>query len=88
VKGRPLAKGGYRKAWEQVKEKANLEDLNVHDLRSVHATQSLESAVIGQIQQQLGHATPEMTERYLRPVAEAKRAMLDAALASALSKSL
>ena len=78
---RAISKGGYKNAWQRVLEVAEIEDLTVHDLRSVHATQNLEAGIVEQIQQQLGHASPEMTQRYLRPGAGSQRLLMDAALA-------
>lgn len=85
LKGEPLSKSGYRKAWLNVLERAGIEGLTVHDLRSVHATQALEAGFLDQIQKHLGHSSPEMTQRYLRPMADAQRAMLDAALNNAMA---
>jgi integrase len=81
MEGKPITSGGYRKAWERALNLADIDDLIVHDLRSIHATQNLEAGVVDQIQQQLGHASPEMTQRYLRPEVGFQRLQMDAAFA-------
>jgi len=88
LEGKAITSGGYRKAWLRVLDLAEINNLTVHDLRSVHATQNLEAGVVEQIQQQLGHASKEMTQRYLRPEIGAQRLMMDAALSLALGETI
>jgi integrase len=80
LEGKPVSSGGYKKAWERVLKLAEIDNLTVHDLRSVHTTQNLEAGIVEKIQQQLGHATPEMTQRYLRPGVGLQRLQMDAAI--------
>ncbi len=88
LEGKAITSGGYRKAWLRVLDLAEVNNLTVHDLRSVYATQNLEAGVVEQIQQQLGHASKEMTQRYLRPEIGAQRLMMDAALSLALGETI
>jgi integrase len=84
--GRPLE--GVRKAWNAVRDAADLENVRLHDLRhtfaSVAATEGASLPMIGRI---LGHTQPATTARYahlavdpVRDVADKTSNVIDVAL--------
>ena len=55
-----------RDTWNELKQRAKLEDFNIHDLRHTNATLLLDRKVPAYvIQQRLGHTSIRTTERYL-----------------------
>ncbi|WP_295394884.1 site-specific integrase [uncultured Thiodictyon sp.] len=53
------------KAFERVKARAGLRDLRLHDLRHSFASLAIQAgATLYDIQNVLGHSTPQMTQRY------------------------
>jgi len=70
----------YKKSWAKVCELADLEDVTVHDLRHLSATQEHEARVLEAIRQRLGHSHASMTESYIHATTDLERAMRDAAL--------
>lgn len=65
VSGNPLT--DPKRAWERIKDRANLEDLRIHDLRRTHASWMLEGgADLTVIGKALGHKDFESTLVYAR----------------------
>lgn len=76
----------YMKAWRRVCELAKLEDVTVHDLRHLSATQEHEARVLEAIRERLGHASTSMTESYIHATTDLERAMRDASLKESLGE--
>lgn len=74
----------YKTAWKRVLTLAKIPDLRVHDLRHLSATAEHEAGVLQQIQKRLGHASKQMTGRYVHAEAGLERLMKDATLAAIL----
>lgn len=54
-----------RKAWEQIRVAAGLDDVRFHDLRHTYAVHCAKAGMpLGELQQRLGHASIQMTMRY------------------------
>lgn len=63
--GEAAAKDRFRRFWRQVRKDAGLPDLHFHDLRHTFATERLRlGATPRQLQDELGHRTSRMTDRY------------------------
>ena len=61
---KPRMAAPYR-TFERVKEMAGLRDLRIHDLRHSYASIAVQSgASLYDVQKMLGHANPQMTQRY------------------------
>ncbi len=68
---------GYWYMWEDLLEKAKIEDLRVHDLRHSYASYAITQAnlTLPQVGALLGHASPQTTARYAHLMDEAAAAM-------------
>jgi integrase len=68
---------GYWYMWEDLLEKAKIEDLRVHDLRHSYASYAITQAnlTLPQVGALLGHASPQTTQRYAHLIDEAAAAM-------------
>ncbi len=61
----PVSKRTLRRAWEQIRTEAGLEDVRFHDLRHSYAVWCAKSGMpLVELQQRLGHAMITMTQRY------------------------
>lgn len=63
-RGKPPCYRSVRDQWEKTCEAAQVEDLHLHDLRAMSATQAEEEGK--NPTQLLGHSSPQQTRRYLR----------------------
>jgi len=71
-KGKPFK--SFRSAWENVLEKAGIEDLTFHSLRHTFGTRlGMAGVDIKTIQELMGHRDIKMTMRYCHPTPEHKR---------------
>lgn len=68
---------GYPKLWNELKKKAGIQDLKVHDLRHNWASVAITKAglTLPQVGSLLGHASPVTTARYAHLVDQGARSM-------------
>jgi integrase len=68
------------KVWERIKNKAGLPDLRIHDLRHQFASFLVNNGrSLYEVQQILGHSTPNVTQRYAHLSTQSLQAAANAA---------
>jgi integrase len=74
----PISKSSVRHAFDQVVEKAGLEDFRFHDLRHTFATRLVQNGVdLFKVKELLGHKTITMTMRYAHHYPESLRSSVE-----------
>ena len=85
--GEPITRDGLHKLWVRVCEKAQVQDLHIHDFRSFVASEGLAQGIAPKITSQLlGHGDARTTEKHYQKVRDKHAAEASAMISAPVAQ--